>query len=1494
MRTIYILILLLCCYYKGFSQSSDTLTKVSDLEWINTVSNRLKSSHNELSKATAETILTNYTAGLYTLNQMQQMQQIYDESLRLKMRVFPETESYFRAINFAISAMLPPKTIQQFNETLLALLTPLKPGNLSAYKRFIDFAISYFESNAISNTNSKQWIAEGKWPEFVFESGKAFVRFTNTNLITQTKHDTATIFNTEGIYYPVSQEWKGSHGTINWENCGLDPNNVYCELKNYSIDTRKSEFTADSVLMHYKPMLKEVLEGKLLQRVMANETHGDPKYPDFTSYRKRIKINNLIDRVNYTGGFRLRGPNIIGTGNKEQKASLSFLDKNGQVQALAKAERFKINPNVRASSSKAEISLYFDTDSIYHPGIKMRFDIPEKTITLTTGNQGISKARFFDSYHKLEIDVERLEWKLNEQKITMSMLGGGGQKMAYFESSDLFDIDLFNKYQGVLAYNPLVVMKNYCIDHQTREIDALTLAQSFKKTLSVDQIKRTLYNLVEDGFIYYDEEKQLVTVKDKVFKYVAAAYQQEDYDVIKLGSIGTSKNAILDLVSKNLTIDGVDHFNLSNKNFVQVVPDSGSVVLEEGRNMNFSGTVFAGRVDFSGVTDRLNYDDYTITIDKLAKMQLNVPTDKLDEFGQPVLQPIKTVFEDLQGIIYIDDPDNKAGKGKTGQYPMFENLVPSFIYYDKNCSYQNVYTRDSFYFRVDPFMLDSLETFDIFSQAFAGQFHSGIFPEFRENLDVEPDLSLGFTHVTPDEGYPAYHDIGTYQGKLTMNFSGLHGSGKFTYLSSEFEADDFRIFPDSVNAVSKQFKVNEKLLNEIPFPSIVSDTVLLHWQPNDGFLNAKSIHTPFRFFDGMGTLKGSVHLRPQGATGQGVFDWPDAKIIADKFTFGMKSLMADTSNLTIKSITEDKIAFNLPNVRSNIDLDKQIGVFTSNEEEVPTLLPYNQYETTMNSFVWDIEKRIIHFNPPQNKIYATFTSMRPGQDSLSFKASKGSYNLNDYTLIAEGVPGIDVADARIIPGNKIVLIGADAKFEPVDSALIIIDTLHQYHKFTNARVNILGKYNYKASGDYPYVNRSGEIQNLSFSNIEVVQFHDSAKTSASTTVLEADSFRIDPELLFQGDVKLKPAEKNLDFKGISRFDLPDSATINTDWFWINQQIDAKSVSLFPAKWLNLHRDSLYAGIFYRSDTTLLYTNILAPKYYRKDAAVFHVNGAVRFNAGEGKYEVLDSLLAIGETDIGNKISYGKNDDEIYAEGKSDLGTDLGMINHRFAVKISKTPDDTTYKMKADLAFGFKLSKNIWQIMTDDWQTLAFDAPDIDYTDDQFQSDFIQLLNSDKEVEQFKNTAMMTGIPALPSDLPASLILSNVNMVWDNYFNSWISVGKIGLSHINGTVIGKVLHGYVEIGRRTAGDFFNIYLETDLHDWYFITYQANMLQVLSSNPQFNDEVMDTKPKDRRTLGKDYDFIVYAISNPGKAELFVNRMKYLEEIRKHQEKSDKQND
>ena len=56
-----------------------------------------------------------------------------------------------------------------------------------------------------------------------------------------------------------------------------------------------------------------------------------------------------------------------------------------------------------------------------------------------------------------------------------------------------------------------------------------------------------------------------------------------------------------------------------------------------------------------------------------------------------------------------------------------------------------VYKRDNFFFEVDPFEIDSLDTYTRESLSFPGEFYSAnILPNFRQELRVQDDNALGF------------------------------------------------------------------------------------------------------------------------------------------------------------------------------------------------------------------------------------------------------------------------------------------------------------------------------------------------------------------------------------------------------------------------------------------------------------------------------------------------------------------------------------------------------------------------------------------------------------------------------------------------------------------------------------------------------------------------------------------------------------------------------
>jgi hypothetical protein len=87
-------------------------------------------------------------------------------------------------------------------------------------------------------------------------------------------------------------------------------------------------------------------------------------------------------------------------------------------------------------------------------------------------------------------------------------------------------------------------------------------------------------------------------------------------------------------------------------------------------------------------------------------------------------------------------------------FPQFQSFKESYTFYDKKSIFKGVYNRDKFYYKLDPFTMDSLDNFRNEGLIFEGEFSSaGIFPTFREQLKLQKDYSLGFVRSTPPGGF---------------------------------------------------------------------------------------------------------------------------------------------------------------------------------------------------------------------------------------------------------------------------------------------------------------------------------------------------------------------------------------------------------------------------------------------------------------------------------------------------------------------------------------------------------------------------------------------------------------------------------------------------------------------------------------------------------------------------------------------------------------------
>ena len=140
-------------------------------------------------------------------------------------------------------------------------------------------------------------------------------------------------------------------------------------------------------------------------------------YPRFESYDRRMKIRDIVEGIDFEGGFSLQGAKLVGYGTKEEPAYMTYYrDKRPFI--VAAGLRFGIEPE-RITSDDVSVRIRMENDSLYHPSVSMRFLRDKRTLSLIKKDEGLSKAPFYNTYHQLDMYFEVLTWKQGDPVVQM-------------------------------------------------------------------------------------------------------------------------------------------------------------------------------------------------------------------------------------------------------------------------------------------------------------------------------------------------------------------------------------------------------------------------------------------------------------------------------------------------------------------------------------------------------------------------------------------------------------------------------------------------------------------------------------------------------------------------------------------------------------------------------------------------------------------------------------------------------------------------------------------------------------------------------------------------------------------------------------------------------------------------------------------------------------------------------------------------------------------
>ncbi len=1398
---------------------------------------------------------------------------ICNQMLKKRMRAFPDFYDYIRTLDIFITSHQPDEAFYDWSKILNDLLSA---KSTRYYLAYLESTGDLFEGNLVFKSTSSQW----KVTNPVYKIGKdtvPFISFGKSDLVCTSTKDSLRISGTTGRYYPLTNHWIGKGGRVDWRRTGLDPQKVYAELNNYQIQMKFSKIIADSTVFYNKTYLANPLLGRYMDRLLADVPDEKASYPRFSSYDNRIGIKDLFKNIDYQGGFAMEGVKVIGSGDISHDARLDFKKDNKDFLTI-RSKTFIIRPD-RINSGMASITIYHEGDSVYHPGLQMKYIDEKKELSLTRDERVSTISPWFDSWHRIEIYCEELTWKMNDPKIEFGMERGPNMEgKSVFESSNYYSQQRYERLQGLDEINPLYVIKKYLETKKSNEFTLDELAAYMRKPPL--QVESLILNLTTKGFLIYNYEAKKAKVNQKLFAFVKAKNGQTDYDVIVFNSeVKGKSNGILNLDNFDMRIQGVQKVFLSDSQQVNIFPAREEIILKKDRDFLFSGKVEAGLFDFFAKDCSFEYDKFKLNMPNIDSMSFYVRSRTKDPKTQryPLVR-VKTIINGLSGELLIDDPKNKSGLKRFRQYPIFTSKNDAHVDWDRKYIQNGVYKKDKFYYTVAPFTFTGLGHIPTDSLQFKGVLSSGgIFPDIVQPLVLRPDYSMGIEKVTDEKGLPVYGGKGTFTSKIDLSNEGLKGNGKLTFLNSNAMSDNFMFYPDTMKALARTF-VQTELVAAVEYPAVSADSVSQTWYPKRDSMLVRTTRKDMNMYNDQAKFAGQIALTPKGLTGDGTIRIRDAEMDSRLFLFKQRVFDANIANFRIKAYNLSDLSISTKNYQTHFDFDHRKGEFKSNVGISRVEFPFNKYICSMDRFDWLIDnEEIALYNERSQRVAAAdtmslgrlidfdfggseFISVRPDQDSLRFFALNARYNLKNNIIYCNDVKIVKVADAAIFPDSGKICILKNAQMKPLERSAIIANTTTKFHGFYNSKISITSRKKFLASGDYDYSDRQGKKEQIQFSKITT---DTTGKTFATGTISDSAAFRLSPEYAYKGNVFLKSGQKDIEFDGDFK-PLTDCFGETQPWVQFKSPINSVNVQIpVETPLRDEHHEMLAVGIMFSNKTNRIYPSFFSKRESFSDSVMITSAGILDYLPSTGEFRVTTPDRQKNAESKDNLVSLNTSKCIIHGEGKINLGMLSGPMKMETYGSLDHfvIPDST--QVNVAISFDFQFSASGLEKFATQIGSINLNGISI------YNTPYLAAMKNfleKKEFDKLRSEMEMTGrFKKFPDEMNRTLFLAEVHLSWDSVSKSWISRGPVGIGNIQKTQINKYVKAIIEFSKKRTGDDFTMYFELTKDDWYFFNFRNNILQALSSNLEFNDQIteaMKSKSEQRKMddHAKGYRYVI----------------------------------
>ncbi len=1353
-----------------------------------------------------------------------------------KLKAYPDIFNYVFSVYSFVENKQPEASFTAWQASIDKLL---EAKNVKKFSDFIETSAGFFSRKALIEGSNESWFAYGN---YVFEfTDKPLIRFTDIRLVCGFINkdpkkdeprflDSIVVYNTSGTFDPISKKWDGRSGKVDWVKVGLPNSETFAELKGYDINMKTELLSCDSVMLTSPYFPGKKILGKYSDRAVRPTNGSTKSFPNFISYDRKLVVKEIRPQMDYTGGFVMEGNRVSGQGTEKEPANLTIY-RNSKPFIITNSQNYTFSKEQIISPVAKVYIKVSDQDTIFHPGVNFRYVSDTDVVYLTRGTNGISIAPFKDTYHELEQYVPVIQWdrKSNELILAYPPFSNNEQRQARFESTNFFDQAMYDRLQGVDQNHPLALIYNYCYKHDEFYVTEGTIATSLNKT--VEQCRSLILELAALGFLTYDSESRMVLVNKKTENFVKSRAGRMDFDNLMFvsdlrpKSLEKSKEEIaadenlryvdsiykiqnkerslkknfgtISLTNLEMKLVAVDKVSLSDIQSTFVLPNKGDVLIKANRNFEFSGWVNSGKLQTMTKVASYDYAANKVFLTETGTSTYRVRPLKKEDGVQSIL--MNSSVEGITGELLVDAPNNRSGAKADLGFPKLVSAKPTKIFYNSPYIYKGAYDSLRFFYKVDPFDMDSLDNFSEKSMSLKGELTSaGIFPVIRQDVKIMNDYSFGFSTKAPEGGYVFYGTKAKYDNQILLSNNGLQGKGKIDYIQSTSESINlFTFLPDSTVGFAKF--VNKPLEIGVQYPDVKSDEAYITYVPKGNLLKAASTsRADLEMFNGEAKMKGVTMIRPTGMTGMGIISMQKAQLGSDLFKFKRWDVDADTSifNLTnpYKEEGESDLAMSTANFSAHVSYKDRKGEFKSNAGEQIMTFDINQYICKMDMFTWlmdqdELEMETkqkgktsdISINSDLDLVVPNFYSIHPKQDSLQFRAPKAKFSQKEKTITCTKTEFIDVADARIFPDSMKVIIRKKADMDPLKNSVIVANYITKYHTFTKAETKITARRAYNATGIYPYYDSDSAKTLIAMDKITV----DSSYQTIATGSIKPDAnFKLSSQFDYYGTVNVKAANPRISFSGATRIN-HSCEKFAKSWMSFSAEIDPKNIQIPVTNTMkSLDGKNLSAGIVWHDsrakDSIRLYPTFLSELEAPTDPIAMTATGLLQYDFTTKEYQISTKEKFANRAVAGNFLALNTETCSLNGDGVINLGMDYGPITVDAVGTISYDQTTGVTDLNTTMRFNIPMDKGVWQGLGD--RIVAYEGSkpiDIDNTtldlaivnwQDQKTADKLKqdyTLSEDKKLKKvpdaFEKSIVITGVrlKTIPTSQDTKGLMSSV-------------------------------------------------------------------------------------------------------------------------------------